>query len=189
MQKTTVKKQLVDYMIANGNDFRYTDVVKAILRICKGEDYVYTRNDRGYYATNLCKYGRGGYLVNGGGDCGLYKNKDGRYSAKYFSKKEKLDYMIKQTIDNLYRDLKTTTNNYDRTMHYIEKDRMSSSIIAMNLKNSAWCDYMKEVSSVKIGAQNKLSNKILKLDQSTQPNESGELLDSFWSNVLIPNEL
>lgn len=189
MKKTSVKKQLVDYMIANGNDFRYTDVVKAILKICKGEDYVYTRNDRGYYATNLCKYGRGGYMVNGGGDCGLYKNKDGRWSAKYYSKKERLDYLLKRTIDNLHESLRKAKQDHDLYVHYVEKDRISSSIMSATLKNNAWYEYTDKVASVKTRAQNKLSNQILKLDQSTESNESGEPLDSFWSNVLIPNEL
>jgi hypothetical protein len=109
MKKITVKKQLVDFMIANGNDFRYTDVVKAILRINRGKDYVYTREDRGYYATNLCihaspySYKTGGYLVNGGGDCGLYKNASGRWSARYFTKDEMITNAISNQIAKLVK--------------------------------------------------------------------------------------
>ena len=33
MRKVTVKKQIVDFMIANGNEFRYTDVIKKVLKI------------------------------------------------------------------------------------------------------------------------------------------------------------
>jgi hypothetical protein len=118
MKKITVKKQLIDFMIANGNDFRYTDVVKTILRINRGKDYVYTREDRGYYATNLCihaspySYKTGGYLVNGGGDCGLYKNESGRWSAKYFTKDEMLTNQIGKQVAKLVRQTQNAEFRY-----------------------------------------------------------------------------
>jgi hypothetical protein len=94
MKKVSVKKQLVDFMLANGNDFRYTDVIKTILRINKGRYYQYDpETDRGYFATNMCRTTRSnGYLVSGAGVCGLYKNSNGRWSAKYWSDNDKAQY-------------------------------------------------------------------------------------------------
>jgi hypothetical protein len=91
MKKVSVKKQLVDFMLANGNDFRYVDVIKTILKINRGRNYKYTREDRGYFATNMCQT-YNGYLVSGAGVCGLYKNSNGRWSAKYWSEKDKAQY-------------------------------------------------------------------------------------------------
>jgi hypothetical protein len=84
----TIKKRLVDHMMENGNDFRYTDMIKYILKLNKGKDYVYNSNspDRGYFATNFVKKWNG-YMVNGKGPCGVYKNDNGRYSGIYYKTK------------------------------------------------------------------------------------------------------
>ena len=88
MKKKTVKEKLVDHMLANGNDFRYTEMIAHVLKITKGEDYVYNykTDDRGYYSTNFC-ITYNGYMVNGKGSCGVYRNEKGRYSAIYYKKK------------------------------------------------------------------------------------------------------
>lgn len=102
MKQVSVKKQLVDFMLANGNDFRYTDVIKTILRINRGKNYKYDpETDRGYFATNLCK-STNGYLVNGAGDCGLYKNANGRWSAKYWSAEDKAQYKAVKENNSVY---------------------------------------------------------------------------------------
>jgi hypothetical protein len=103
MKQVSVKKQLVDFMLANGNDFRYTDVIKTILRINRGKNYKYDpETDRGYFATNLCK-STNGYLVNGAGDCGLYKNANGRWSAKYWSAEDKAQYKAVKENNSAWR--------------------------------------------------------------------------------------
>jgi len=86
--KETIKKKLVDHMIANGNDFSYTDMIKFILKTRYGKKYPYdcTTSDRGHYSTNFCKEWNG-YMVNGKGPCGVYKKENGRYSGIYYKTK------------------------------------------------------------------------------------------------------
>ena len=88
MKRKTVKEKLVDHMLANGNNFRYSEMIAQVLKITKGEDYVYNykTDDRGYYSTNFCKI-YNGYMVNGKGSCGVYRNESGKYSAKYYKTK------------------------------------------------------------------------------------------------------
>ncbi len=94
MSKKTLKQSLVDRMIAEGNKgIRYTDVIIHIKKIQTGdENTVYNwRIDRGNSGTNLSTShfaGKGGgYLVNGGGTCGLYcENR--KWYAKYFTQEE-----------------------------------------------------------------------------------------------------
>jgi hypothetical protein len=83
--RETVKKKLVDHMLKNGNDFSYTEMIEFILKTNYGKMYQYdpTSSDRGYYATNFSKKWNG-YMVNGKGPCGVYKNENGRYSATYY---------------------------------------------------------------------------------------------------------
>ena len=82
--KKSVKQKLVEYMIENGNNFRYTDMIKQLLKICKGDNYEYDYNvDRGFYATNFNSFN--GYLRKGG-TCCVYKNPSGTWSAKFFTK-------------------------------------------------------------------------------------------------------
>jgi hypothetical protein len=79
---------------------------------------VYTQKDRGYYATNLTLsisiYGpsRQGYLVNGAGDCGLYKNENGRWSAKYFTEEEMLNSAIEKQITKLVKQTQIAEFKY-----------------------------------------------------------------------------
>lgn len=83
--KKTIKEKLVDYMLENGNDFTYTDMIKKVLKIVKGSDHEYNYNsaDRGFYATNFCLRWNG-YMVNGKGTCGVFKNPSGLWSARYY---------------------------------------------------------------------------------------------------------
>ena len=76
MSNKSVKLRLVEYMMANGNNFTYTEMVKALLLVNKGPDYKYDwKKDRGYAATN---FSFRGYMTNGGGSCGVYKNDKGK---------------------------------------------------------------------------------------------------------------
>lgn len=101
--KGYVKQTLVDRMIADGNKgITYTEVIKHLLKIDRGEDYVYDRNspDRGWFSDG---FNRGnGYLMRGSGTCGIYK-KDGKYFAKYYTKQEKIAYATKRLADTLQR--------------------------------------------------------------------------------------
>jgi hypothetical protein len=83
--KKTIKEKLVDYMLENGNDFTYTSMIKKILQIVKGPDYEYNYKsaDRGFYATNF-NLRWNGYMVNGRGTCGVFKNPSGLWSARYY---------------------------------------------------------------------------------------------------------
>ena len=85
MKRKTNKEKLVDIMIENGNDFTYTEMITELLKICRGHNYVYDYNspDRGFQSTNFCKK-YNGYMVNGKGTCGVYKNENNRWSAKYY---------------------------------------------------------------------------------------------------------
>jgi len=98
--KKTNKQMLVDHMLENGNDFRYTDMVKFVLKLNKGENYEYTREDRGYYSTNF-SFAHDGYMVNGSGKCGIYKNSNGRWSAKYWTAKDKIAIHSKKIMNSL----------------------------------------------------------------------------------------
>ena len=141
MKKLTVKKQLVDMMIAAGNPgFKYTDVIKTVLKINFGRFYKYTRKDRGYYSCAIS--GINNYFMNGAGKCGLYKQ-DGKYYAKYFTSTErkmraynnlqrKIDYYEKrysyfgynsnEASERFTRAVARFTKNYERSLRMIEKD-------------------------------------------------------------------
>ena len=86
MKRKTNKEKLVDHMIQNGNDFTYTEMITQLLKISRGQDYIYNYNspDRGFQSTNFCKK-YNGYMVNGKGTCGVYKNENNRWSAKYYN--------------------------------------------------------------------------------------------------------
>lgn len=164
MKKITVKKQLVDFMIANGNDFRYTDVVKTILRINRGKDYVYTREDRGYYATNLCIHSSryssyanktGGYLVNGSGDCGLYKNANGRWSAKYFTKDEMITNAISNQIAKLVKQMKSAEFKY--------RDRYNRVEHSSDFNSYLFTQYIHDIDEAKEVAIKKIKKAVITL--------------------------
>ena len=162
MKKITVKKQIVDFMIANGNDFRYTDVIKALLRICKGKNYVYNREyDRGFYATNLSMGSCSGYLVNGCGNCGLYKNENGRWSAKYYSKEEKINYILQREINRLSIVVSKERSMYDNNMNKISDLPVSE--YRNELFNYYYKQYRSIVDTSKMDAQNKITKAILKV--------------------------
>ncbi len=162
MKKVTVKKQIVDFMIANGNDFRYTDMIKALLRICKGKNYVYNREyDRGFYATNLSKGYRSGYLVNGGGECGLYKNEHGRWSAKYYTKADKINYILERQINTLSAIVSKERSMYDNNMNKISDLPVSQ--YRSDMFNYYFNQYRSIVDSSKRDAQDKITKAILKL--------------------------
>ena len=88
MKRKTNKEKLVDIMIENGNNFTYTEMITELLKISRGHTYVYNYNspDRGFQSTNFCKK-YNGYMVNGKGSCGVYKNENNRWSAKYYKTK------------------------------------------------------------------------------------------------------
>ncbi len=163
MKKVTVKKQIVDFMIANGNDFRYTDVIKALLRICKGKNYVYNREyDRGFYATNLSSGYSRGYLVNGGGDCGLYKNEQGRWSAKYYTKADKINYILERQINVLSSLVSKERYVYDNNMNKLSNYQNGTKEYS-ELFNYHFSEYRNNVDRYKSETQNKITKAILKL--------------------------
>lgn len=163
MKKVTVKKQIVDFMIANGNDFRYTDVIKALLRICKGKNYVYNREyDRGFYATNLSISSRNGYLVNGCGDCGLYKNEHGRWSAKYYTKADKINYVLERQINVLSSLVSKERYVYDNNMNKLSNYQNGTKEYS-ELFNYHFSEYRNNVDKYKSETQSKISKAILKL--------------------------
>ena len=161
MKKVTVKKQLVDLMIANSNDFRYTDVIKTLLKICRGKNYEYTRADRGFYGTNLCVHSNG-YLVNGAGDCGLYKNESGRWSAKYYTKSDKINYAINRQINVLSNLVSMERYRYDVNMNKIS-DYTRGTKEYSELFNYYISEYRNNVNRYKSDSQNKMTKSILKL--------------------------
>jgi len=163
MKKLSVKQQLVDIMIENGNDFRYTDMIKALLRICRGKDYVYNREyDRGFYATNFSSGYTRGYMVNGGGDCGVYKNEQGRWSAKYYTKADKINYIIDRQINILSNVVSTERYRYDSNVRDLSKYQRGTKTYT-ELLNNYVSMYRKSVESCKSDAKNKIAKGILKL--------------------------
>ena len=94
MKKISRKKSLVDYMIENGNNFRYTDMIKYLVKICRKKEYEW-QYDRGFYAAN---FGFTGYMTRGCGTCGVYKNPTGKWSAKYYTEEEITLYKIKSLV-------------------------------------------------------------------------------------------
>lgn len=160
MKKITVKKQLVDFMIANGNDFRYTDMIKATLRICRGKNYVYTRADRGFYGTNFCS--AQGYMINGGGECGVYKNEHGKWSAKYYTREDKVNYVVNRQINILSNLVSAERYRYDSNMHDISKYERGTRYYT-ELLNSYMSRYRTSVESHKSDAKNKILKGILKI--------------------------
>lgn len=161
MKEVSVKKQLVDFMIANGNDFRYTDMIKATLKICRGKNYVYTRQDRGFYGTNFSK-GSNGYMVNGGGDCGVYKNEQGRWSAKYYTKEDKINCVISRQINILTRLVSKERYVYDTNISRLSERERGTEIYSQTL-NEYISRYNTKVESYKSDVQNKIAKAILKL--------------------------
>lgn len=161
MKKISVKKQLVDFMVSNGNDFRYTDMIKATLRICRGKNYVYTRDDRGFYATNFSK-GSNGYMINGGGDCGVYKNEHGRWSAKFYTKEDKINFVISRQINILTSAVSKERYVYDSNVEGLSRYEVRSRAYSQSLNEYRY-KYRTNVESYKSDAQNKIAKSILKL--------------------------
>ena len=161
MKKISVKKQLVDIMIANGNDFRYTDVIKTLLKICRGKNYVYTRDDRGFYGTNMCRHSNG-YLVNGGGDCGLYKNESGRWSAKYYTKSDKVNYVLNRQINILSNLVSKERYLYDSNIRNLSDYKSGTKEFSQRF-NYYLSQYRNNVESYKSETQNRIAKGILKM--------------------------
>jgi hypothetical protein len=149
--KKSVKQKLVEYMIENGNDFRYTDMVKRLLKICRGESYEYdpASPDRGFYATNFNSFN--GYLRKGG-NCCVYKNPSGRWSAKFFTDTEIKEYKISNIINGLTSSIKMATSEYNRQIN---------NSYSWEYRNYANIDYRDRVNSLKSDA----TKKILKLSK------------------------
>lgn len=137
--KGYVKQTLVDRMIADGNKgISYTDVIKHLLKIEHGEDYVYDRNssDRGWFSDGF--YGGKGYLVSGAGICGIYKN-DGKYYAKYYTKQEKVEY----ATNRLASTLKRLANYYVAESPWFTREELERS------KKQALSSYKRSIESAK----------------------------------------
>ena len=119
--KISVKEQLVDFMLKNGNSFRYTDMIKAVLKISTGKEYDW-RTDRGYYADNFYTGSGLGYMVNGSGDCGVYKGEDNRWHAKYYTKEEKLSYKLKSILRNFQYAINGINHTYKSQEMFFERN-------------------------------------------------------------------
>lgn len=162
MKKTSVKAKLVEYMISNGNDFRYTDMIKATLKIVKGQNYEYDyEHDRGFYATNFSS-GANGYMVNGGGDCGVYKNEQGRWSAKYYTKEDKVNSIINRYLNTLTNEVSRARYIYDSNMNDLSSYERGTKKYS-ELLNYHISTYRNSVESCKSEAQNKIARAILKV--------------------------
>jgi hypothetical protein len=182
MKKISVKKQLVDFMIANGNDFRYTDMIKATLRICKGKNYEYRREyDRGFYATNFSSGSTHGYMVNGGGDCGVYKNENGRWSAKYYTKSDKVNYFVNRQINMLSNLVSMERYRYDINMNKISEIERGTRDYSERF-NYYISQYRNNVDRYKSETRKSILKSILKLDKQV----ASELPDSS-GNSLVTN--
>jgi hypothetical protein len=101
MKKISRKNSLVDHMIENGNNFRYSDMIKYLVKICREKEYEW-QYDRGFYAYNFGPYG---YMTKGCGTCGVYKNPTGKWSAKYYTGEEMIYYKIEQFVNPAVRKL------------------------------------------------------------------------------------
>jgi hypothetical protein len=101
MKKISRKKSLVDYMIENGNNFRYSDMIKYLVKVCRDKDYEW-QYDRGFYSAN---FSYNGYMTRGCGTCGVYKNPTGKWSAKYYTEDEIMLYKIEQFVNPAVRKL------------------------------------------------------------------------------------
>jgi len=132
MSSKSVKLRLVEYMIKNGNNFTYTEMVKALLLITKGPNYKYKwQRDRGYYATNLSFRG---YITNGGGSCGVYKNDQGKWSAKMYTKDEMISYKIDKSVSTLVNLIKRASGDlyWDRKAVMDIEDQHTRNMILIN---------------------------------------------------------
>jgi len=76
--------------------------IKKVLKIVKGSDHEYNYNsaDRGFYATNFCLRWDG-YMVNGKGTCGVFKNPSGLWSARYYKNNKNKGNSKSDNIDVL----------------------------------------------------------------------------------------
>jgi len=139
--KGYVKQTLVDRMIADGNKgISYTDVIKHLLKIEHGEDYVYDykSSDRGWFSDAFYGNSGKGYLINGAGICGIYKN-DGKYYAKYYTKQEKVAY----ATNRLASTLKRLANYYVAESQWFTREEYERS------KKQALSSYKRSIESAK----------------------------------------
>lgn len=155
MKKMTAKQKLVNYMLVNGNSFTYTEMIKALLKIQRGHDYVYDwKTDRGYYATNFSDYG---YMTMGCGDCGVYKDTDGKWKAKYYTKEEKRRYKAKNIVASLSSDIRFITSTYVRDCENLMANRDRDEVWSnpnlrerINYMNSTFFEKYKDLQKIAI---------------------------------------
>lgn len=125
MKQYTVKEKLVQYMMENGNDFTYTEMIKALLKLQYGPDFQYDwREHRGYYATN---FSIRGYMTNGGGTCGVYKKENGKWAAKVYTKDEITKRKVEKLVESAYLFALRLAHRSDMT--YFEKTDITERII------------------------------------------------------------
>lgn len=129
----TIKQKLVDRMIAKGNNFTYTEMIKELLDVVTDGKVKYDwREHRGYYATNF-SVGAGGYMVSGQGNCGVYRSENGKWHAKYYTVDEMLDYKINKVLQSYKREVRSVTC---RTIESPELRRVLSYKIESDTKNA-----------------------------------------------------
>lgn len=146
-------------MIAKGNNYRYSDMVREILDIVtKGEVKYDWRKHRGLYATNFSE-GSNGYMVNGGGDCGVYKNSEGKWSAKYYTEQEKMDTFLTSRIKFMHKHLEIIRSDYERKRNEIE-ELNDGDASKWRLRHWFRLEYNEKANKIKQDTKNEILKKI-----------------------------
>jgi hypothetical protein len=146
-------------MIDNGNSFTYTEMIKALLLITKGPNYKYKwKRDRGYYATN---FSFRGYMTNGGGSCGVYKNDQGKWSAKIYTKDEMIDHKINTNVSTLVNVIKRLSGNlyWERKIAMEIEDQDSREKVFINVMSN----YSTRVDRIKNDCIKNITKQIKKI--------------------------
>ena len=160
MSNKSVKQRLVEYMMANGNNFTYTEMIKALLLVNKGPDYKYDwKKDRGYAATN---FSFRGYMTNGGGSCGVYKNDQGKWSAKMYTKDEMIDHKINRNVSTLVSIIKKLSGDMYWNRNMIMNNMEDGQAKTMSLIN-VMADYSYEVNRIKNDCIKNITKQIKKI--------------------------
>lgn len=159
MSNKSVKLRLVEYMINNGNNFTYTEMIKALLLVSKGPEYIYDwRKDRGYCATN---FSFRGYMTNGSGICGVYKNDQGKWSAKMYTIDEMINHKVNRNVSTLVNVIKRLSGDmyWERKRAMDIEDHAIKSCELMYIMS----DYSYEVNRIKNDCIKNITKQIKKL--------------------------
>lgn len=100
MKKKSVKNMIIESIVDGGKEITYTDMIKLALNHSRGHEVEYNyKKHRGFWSTNF--NGFNGHM-RAGGEGYVYKNAEtGKWFAKWYDKNEKLEYMIKKSVDSI----------------------------------------------------------------------------------------